>query len=70
MGRVFNAIELKPYYSRTADSAIDAARQVDGEQSTPEDFASAVAAELEGTEDPDSTEAPNPALPRWQTADG
>ena len=61
MGRVFNAIELKPYYSRTADSAAQAVRNVDDDKSLAGDFASSGGAELE---EPDTTEAPNPALPR------
>ena len=63
MGRVFNAIGLKPYYSRTADSAAQAFINVDDNKSLAGDFASSDGAELE---EPDTTEAPTPASPRWQ----
>ena len=63
MGRVFNAIELTPYYARPSEASSPAERVVEDDRTIPTYFAST---DADDGEEPDFTEAPNHALPRWQ----
>ena len=66
MGRLFNAIELKPYMSRTAQLAATAERVVEDDRTLATDFPDSDDDNL--VADSDHLVAPNPALPRWQRA--
>ena len=71
MGRVSNAIELKPYHARTAQSAATAERNVENDRTLAADFPDSdddhlVADNDDLVTDPDPLVTANPALPRWQ----
>ena len=63
MGRVSNAIELKPYYERDPGDAIRAARSSRDDRALRDEFSAPEMSKDADTESPDS---PHPALPRWQ----
>ena len=62
MGRVFNAVEPKPYYERDPGDAIRAARSSRDDRALMDEFSAPEMSKDADTESPDSQ---NPAPLRW-----